>query len=195
MTKALCFSSINKRLVFNGKGGKDSHWVSSSCSWGSDRDLEWLTCSISVNLSHSFLCLPSPLTIICCIAAVFLIHTPTHAALITHKPIREHFHWHNMKWPSDWSHRAHTWISPHIHLLLCEAPCLLFVDRWKRRRDTERQMIALKRENNSISSSSRPRQFNQYLWIAATKDRGYNDFDVWCETDWIPSWLITSLAG
>lgn len=134
---------------------------------------------------HTFLCL----TLVC------ITHTHTYSQyLITHPPIHAHFHWHNMKWPSDHTNNTPS-ISPVFHLLPTRPLLSVHLPVKNRRRDTERQMIALKWKttqfHNFLSALSlRLRQFNQRLW---TREMRYKDFDAWYLVDWLVDLLHLKL--
>lgn len=81
-------------------------------------------------------------------------------------------------------------ISPVFHLLLARPLLSVHLLVKYRRRDRERQMIALKGKTTQFHNfpsalSSRLRQFNQHLWSSATREMRYREFDVWYLVDWL----------
>lgn len=152
------------------------HVLSRPCS--TDRDLEWLTYSLSLPLFSS---LSLSLLISISLARPHL-HTQTHPILIPLPPLWDYFFtdttWNDL-------HTEYTSISPLFHLLLCELRSVfLHIFRWNTGWDRATD-DCLKGGNNSISQSllsPRPEQFN-LLWgraAAAVTERSHTDFDVWC---------------
>lgn len=140
---------------FNGKSWAELKEVSSTAFlWGHNWDLKWLVWSLVLGFSLFRLSsLPKSGHNLLYISFTRL-HFHSHPILITCSTIREHFHWHKMKWPSDWTHIP---VSPHFFFLVS-----VWL-QWKNRRDTGRQSISFKGKTFSVLSSLRSEQITQYL--------------------------------
>lgn len=200
MTEALCFSSVNKRWVFNGKGGRVSRRVSSTVAH------EVVTETLSDSLcfcqpaSVSVFCLHLPFPHSSLFVALNLSNAVTHAhpILITHPPTRDYFHWPIMKWPSDHTQSGHT----HTHLASSpplRGRCFLSIFRWNVGRDRERQIIALKGKTTPFHNSHLhfPQGQDSLIslcdeWIPQRWDTFFN---LWFLAEWLDLELIDYLTG